>query len=277
MSGHQDNNMGRRRPHHVPAKASDPPLSAATSALDDPLSSLLNPKTRASVSSSIDKDVPLNAQVHDTLTSKTGDMALSDFSHKSQWIILAVASGACAAFNGVFAKLTTNELTTTLASAIARFLGLGDGETVVEYIIRLMFLILNFIFNGVMWALFTKALARGTSTTQVSVINTSSNFMITALLGFFIFTESLPAQWWVGAALLVAGNVIIGRREEKETGVSSDVHRSAENGEGSYSEEETLLGDDLELVDDLEVVLKRRHESDDILDLDLDESATTSK
>jgi len=32
-------------------------------------------------------------------------MDISNLSKKSQWIVLAVASGACAAFNGVFAKL----------------------------------------------------------------------------------------------------------------------------------------------------------------------------
>jgi hypothetical protein len=121
-----------------------------------------------------------------------------------------------------------------------------------------------------MWTLFTKALARGTSTTQVSIINTSSNFMITAILGFFIFTESLPPLWWVGAALLVAGNVIIGRREEKDPADSRDeVHGAAENGESAYVEEgEGLLGDSVELVDESEVdALKKTPEDDDILDL----------
>lgn len=65
-----------------------------------------------------------------------------------------------------------------------------------------------------MWTLFTKALAKGQSTTQVSIMNTSSNFVITAILGFAIFSESLPPLWWVGATLLVAGNVIIGRKDE---------------------------------------------------------------
>jgi len=31
-----------------------------------------------------------------------------------------------------------------------------------------------------------------------------------------VFTESLPPTWWLGAGLLVAGNVIIGRRDEEE-------------------------------------------------------------
>lgn len=67
-----------------------------------------------------------------------------------------------------------------------------------------------------MWSLFTTALARGTSATQVSIMNTSTNFIITALLGGMIFSEKLPPLWWAGAALLVVGNVITGRKDESE-------------------------------------------------------------
>jgi drug/metabolite transporter (DMT)-like permease len=73
-----------------------------------------------------------------------------------------------------------------------------------------------------MWTLFTKALARGDSTTQVSIMNTSTNFMVTAVLGFAIFSESLPPLWWLGAAMLVAGNVIIGRNEEPSSSDAAD-------------------------------------------------------
>lgn len=83
-----------------------------------------------------------------------------------------------------------------------------------------MFFGLNLVFNGIMWTLFTQALAKGHSTTQVSIMNTSSNFVITAMLGLIIFSESLPPLWWVGATLLVVGNVIIGSKDEsgKATG-----------------------------------------------------------
>lgn len=67
-----------------------------------------------------------------------------------------------------------------------------------------------------MWTLFTAALAKGTSTTQVSIINTSTNFVLTALLGLAIFSEALPPLWWAGAAMLVAGNVIVGRKDESK-------------------------------------------------------------
>ncbi|TVY35043.1 Transmembrane protein, partial [Lachnellula subtilissima] len=170
-------------------------------------------------------------------------MEFKDLSRKSQWIALAIMSGACAAFNGVFAKLTTTELTTSFATSIANLLGLGDGEKVVEVVVRGLFFLLNLLFNAIMWTLFTKALARGTSTTRVSILNTSANFMLTAILGFLIFSESLPPLWFLGAALLVAGNVIIGRRDEGE-----DKDGDLEGGE--RQEEGALLvggGGDLEL------------------------------
>ncbi|OTA95513.1 hypothetical protein M434DRAFT_202926 [Hypoxylon sp. CO27-5] len=137
---------------------------------------------------------------------------------RNRWIVFAVASGACAAFNGVFAKLTTNDLSTQIAQGISGFLGLTDLEKFVEVVVRAAFFGLNLAFNGVMWSLFTQALAKGNSTTQVSIMNTSTNFMITALLGLIIFSESLPPLWWVGAAMLVAGNVIIGRGNKQEEG-----------------------------------------------------------
>jgi hypothetical protein len=67
-----------------------------------------------------------------------------------------------------------------------------------------------------MWGLFTAALTKGNSTTRVSIVNVSANFFVTAILGWLIFSEKLPLQWWLGAALLACGNVIIGRREEGE-------------------------------------------------------------
>ena len=67
-----------------------------------------------------------------------------------------------------------------------------------------------------MWALFTAALTHASSTTRVSIVNVSANFVVTALLGLIIFGESLPPMWWAGAGLLAAGNVVIGRREEGE-------------------------------------------------------------
>lgn len=108
-----------------------------------------------------------------------------------------------------------------------------------------------------MWSLFTSALTRSPSTTRVSIVNTSANFVLTAVLGLLIFAESLPPLWWLGAALLVVGNVVIGRRDREEAVVAGDVESlpgSEEDGkerdgvglvfEGDGEEEELGLEDD---------------------------------
>lgn len=53
--------------------------------------------------------------------------AMTSHSNTPQWLIYALSSGFCAALNGVFAKLTTTQLTSTWATAISTALG-GGGE-----------------------------------------------------------------------------------------------------------------------------------------------------
>lgn len=105
-----------------------------------------------------------------------------------------------------------------------------------------------------MWGLFTRALTLASSTVRVSVINTSANFMITAVLGALIFSEALPGVWWLGAAFLVAGSVIIGRREEGNkagveatTGIEPLLERDGVDGVGFRDETEQDTQEDVEL------------------------------
>ncbi|KAK1034205.1 hypothetical protein LTS16_015668 [Friedmanniomyces endolithicus] len=105
---------------------------------------------------------------------------------------------------------------------------------------------MNLAFNAVMWGLFTRALTLASSTVRVSIINTSANFMLTAVLGAVIFRESLPGLWWLGASLLVAGSVIIGRREEgKEIGAAGTARSepAAVSREGFRDEPDAPLTD----------------------------------
>lgn len=141
---------------------------------------------------------------------------------QTQWLFYAISSGACAALNGVFAKLTTTTLTTSWATGLSRFFGMKDESMVIEVIVRgvstysnqqqirsarqlnplhrandihrQFFFGMNLLFNAIMWGLFTRALTLASSTVRVSVINTSANFMLTAMLGFFIFRETLPGE-----------------------------------------------------------------------------------
>ncbi|KAF3052637.1 hypothetical protein E8E11_011195 [Didymella keratinophila] len=155
---------------------------------------------------------------------------------KSAWLFFAITSGACAAFNGVFAKLTTTELTSSWSSSLASTFGLDPSSHVFEYFLRAAFFGLNLLFNAIMWGLFTRALTLASSTVRVSVINTSANFVITAVMSALIFSESLPGLWWLGAAMLVAGSVIVGMREEGEKKEGGDGSASGEGGEALLNE-----------------------------------------
>jgi hypothetical protein len=99
--------------------------------------------------------------------------------------------------------------------------------------------------------------------------------MITAVLGFIIFSESLPPLWFVGAALLVAGNVIIGRREEEEKDKGDleggESRRAGEEGDGLLGEEVELGGSVIAEAEDADGKRTRTREQDDVLDLALDE------
>jgi hypothetical protein len=127
-----------------------------------------------------------------------------------------------------------------------------------------------------MWTLFTTALARGNSTTQVSILNTSSNFVITALLGLAVFSESLPPLWWLGASLLVAGSVIVGRKDESATSTGEvvqddeDTSRSPSDGEAevvAHEQAQSEAGSYHPVVETEDVIIPEEEKSDDEEDI----------
>lgn len=54
----------------------------------------------------------------------------------TKWLVYAIASGGCAALNGVFAKLTTTQLTTTWATGISHLFGFDEPSRLIELLIR---------------------------------------------------------------------------------------------------------------------------------------------
>jgi hypothetical protein len=122
-------NMLQQRSPQTPAKKTH--LSASTP-LDKPLSSVSEASVRGQSTAMADdlrrpllgtakddagpassgrhtqppsyKSYP-DIEIEQEIEEAEGDSEMNNLSAKSQWIVLAVASGACAAFNGVFAKL----------------------------------------------------------------------------------------------------------------------------------------------------------------------------
>ncbi|KAL1976594.1 hypothetical protein VTN31DRAFT_2876 [Thermomyces dupontii] len=159
----------------------------------------------------------------------------------THWIILAIASGAFAALNGLFAKLTTTESTKNFASSIAHILPfLGEGF--VEFLVRAACFGLNILCNVLMWALFTRALTVSPSTTKVSITNTSTNFLVTAVLGMIVFGEQVRGLWWVGAAMMGVGCILVGMREKEGENTKKKTHNQSRSarGEEPLDEDETI-------------------------------------
>ncbi|KUL85068.1 hypothetical protein ZTR_08278 [Talaromyces verruculosus] len=161
--------------------------------------------------------------------SKTGSFTLT------RWVTLAIASGAFAALNGLFAKLTTTEATGSAASSIAHVLNLPEG--MVEVIVRAICFGLNLLSNFIMWALFTRALTAAPSTTKVSITNTSANFLVTAVLGMIVFSERVGGLWWLGAVMMGAGCILVGMRDENK----DDNKKGQAAGEGGEEEAEETI------------------------------------
>ncbi|KAF7586310.1 hypothetical protein BBP40_009075, partial [Aspergillus hancockii] len=107
----------------------------------------------------------------------------------THWVLLALASGAFAALNGLFAKLTTDTQTATFSRSLLTLLGLTGDHPTLEMLVRGACLGLNVLCNVIMWALFTRALTAAPSTVKVSITNTAANFLVTALLGMLVFRE----------------------------------------------------------------------------------------
>jgi len=102
-------NMLRQRRTHPPDRANAPCSASARtedtpSALDGQEESMTSAAAAAAAADD-DQQRPLLNAGDATATSEDETMSSSSWTRRNQWIVLALASGACAAFNGVFAKL----------------------------------------------------------------------------------------------------------------------------------------------------------------------------
>ncbi|CUF50774.1 transmembrane protein, putative [Bodo saltans] len=102
------------------------------------------------------------------------------------FVLYAMLAGAFGALSGVAGKLS---VTDSVALAV-------------------YFRVATFIANGFctaqMWRYYLKALSLG-STPTCQVINTATNFIVSAAVGFAVFGEEVNSLWCLGATLVVCG------------------------------------------------------------------------
>lgn len=67
--------------------------------------------------------------------------------------------------------------------------------------------------NILMWITFTKALSSSPSSITVQVLNASANTITTGLSGLLVLGEAVSPKWWIGAAFMLCGTLILSRKE----------------------------------------------------------------
>ncbi|KAI8049855.1 hypothetical protein BDF22DRAFT_657404 [Syncephalis plumigaleata] len=129
-------------------------------------------------------------------------------------VLLAVLAGLSAATASLFGKLAMEERTASAASTAYYFIQKLDLDILLDlnqtlWLVRALFAGAMILANAAMWAFFTKSLSRTQSSARVTVINSCANFCFTALFGHVCFNEPLAMRWWFGAALMVAGGMLV--------------------------------------------------------------------
>jgi uncharacterized membrane protein len=126
------------------------------------------------------------------------------------FLINASLAGACGALSGAVGKLAVESASVpSLVRAGAVRLHLDAQTTervqaVVPWLLRLVFLGLNAMLTGSMWRFYLKALSQG-PTPVCQILNTGTNFVVSAFAGLVFFAEEVTPMWGVGALLIVMG------------------------------------------------------------------------
>ena len=127
---------------------------------------------------------------------------------------LALLSGLVAAAGGALGKVSVDKSNRIIAAIHDQcHAPKADGAVTTCMVVvlgaRAVALTLMLAFNALMVSLFVRSLHRS-GTTIATVLNTASNFLVSALIGWAVFGESLTLQWFCGASLIVAGVLIVG-------------------------------------------------------------------
>lgn len=135
--------------------------------------------------------------------------------------LYSILAGFFAALGSLLGKFAVSTQSSIAMGAIFKSNVLTSHETIhkvlydiigmqnLDLIVRLISFILNITTNSLMWYFFSKSLKYSRSSSQATVINTATNFILSALFGYFVFGEQLPMKWWMGSSLIIAGSWMV--------------------------------------------------------------------
>lgn len=130
------------------------------------------------------------------------------------FLLNASLAGACGALSGVVGKLAVESARVpSLVRGGAAALNLDAQTTamvqaVVPWLLRLIFFGLNALLTGSMWRFYLKALSQG-PTPVCQILNTGTNFVVSAFAGLVFFAEEVSPMWGAGALLIIMGLALV--------------------------------------------------------------------
>ena len=133
--------------------------------------------------------------------------------------MVAVSSGCFAALASVVGKFTFGDSFYVLidhtdklgALHIIQWISFVNVSPVILYQwgVWLVLLTLLLLCNILMWFAFSKAMMLSPTTVEVTALNSASNFLVSSLLGVWLFNERLSLLWLFGVLLIGVGLLVV--------------------------------------------------------------------
>ncbi|XP_072169387.1 uncharacterized protein [Diadema setosum] len=139
-------------------------------------------------------------------------------------LVLAVSAGVCAASASLCAKLAmSGDEMKDLCSRNVEDVKLEHMPSchVITTVLRVAVFALVFVFNGLMWTLFTKSMQLCRSSLHATMTNSSSNLIFSGIMGKLLFGERLSLRWWFGVSLIILGLLMVNRGQQTEADTCS--------------------------------------------------------
>ena len=136
----------------------------------------------------------------------------------NKYFTLAVAAGVCGSLSSLFGKLCFDS---DLVRSFA-----GEDSTYLFYGVRAFFFGLLVLSNVLMTSLFTRSLDSSDNSFKPTIINFSSNFLFTGIVGVLVLKESVDfCLWLVGISLIITGVFLLNGSAGQEQGGKKELKR----------------------------------------------------
>lgn len=152
--------------------------------------------------------------VESTAPPRTGVAASTMRRAAPVFLLNASLAGACGALSGVVGKLAVESARVpALVRSGGACLQLDPGtmalvQATLPWLLRIGFFLLNAVLTGSMWRFYLKALSQG-PTPVCQILNTGTNFVVSAFAGLIFFAEEVTPMWAAGALLIVLGLTLV--------------------------------------------------------------------